>query len=716
DKIWLNYTHTLFGGLKDLTDMSDPTIEASSLIKTSYKKLANRLSYAYDVVVFPFDWRKPLPVSAQAFNDKIIELLKYNQPVKIIGHSMGGVLVRDFIINHDATWQRLNASKGFKMLFLGSPLGGSVRIMTVLFGVDSIINSLNKLDRVHSKKELLTMFSGMPGLLCLLPLSTDVGNDFADVQTWIDFRSVCGDDCWPIPKQSDLDAFRVYRDHVLEKRESIDYTNMIYIAGKDKATPFGCRCNKDLPELEFLATAEGDQSVTWESGIPQQLHDAKAVYYVDVSHGQLANDPKIFGGIEELLERGTTSQLSRSKPQVRGEEKVFRMPPSYVFDPSQWGIEEALFGSSVPEQEIASSQIPVTISVSNGDLAYASFPVMVGHFKNDGILYAEKAIDHKLDKILSARHDLGLYPGDIGSSDVLLNHCEEESFKGAIIVGLGEAGHLTAHLLAKTVAQGVANYLLNIKNQTAYKGHIGISTLIIGCGYGGLSQESSIKAIMEGVYEANEKVSKLHKAGSRTIQHIEFVEVYEEKAVGALYALSKLQRKEGQTLNFMVGEQGIKKLFGAKRRLLYDASEDWWHRITVKFKHSTEGPYERSSLVFGAATGDAREEERQLYSSTALIDLFVGQVSTENNWSARSAKTLFELMIPNDFKERLKRKGNITLVLDKATAAYPWELLQDHTHNAEPLCVGAGMIRQLSTANYRISIKRVANDRALVIG
>jgi alpha-beta hydrolase superfamily lysophospholipase len=84
-------------------------------------------------VVFPFDWRKPLPDSAADLNEKIKELMTINQPIKIIGHSMGGVLVRDFIIQHDETWQLLNESEGFKLLFLGSPLGGSHRILTVLF-------------------------------------------------------------------------------------------------------------------------------------------------------------------------------------------------------------------------------------------------------------------------------------------------------------------------------------------------------------------------------------------------------------------------------------------------------------------------------------------------------------------------------------------------------------------------------------------------------
>ena len=439
DKIWLAYIKSVFGGLMDMLQVDDKTITATSLIQTSYKKLADRLSYKYDVVVYPFDWRRQLNDCAKELNDKIKDLLKFNQPIKMIGHSMGGLLIRDFVINYDDTWKQLNASKGFKILFLGSPLGGSHRILTVLFGMDSIINSLNFLDRVHTKKELLEMFCAFPGILSLLPLSTDKDNDFADAATWEKMRAALGDGGWPLPGKAYLDSFKAYRDHIIAKRDGIDYTNMIYIAGKDKATPCGYY-NDEIPprtELVFLVTGEGDQSVTWETGIPSQLIEKKAVYYVDASHGALANTPAIFDGIEEILDTGATTLLSTARPAVRSEAKVFRMPEVYNFDVSERGLENAVFGIEEGQDPIT-SQVPIAVSVSNGDLSYASFPVLAGHFNNDGILYAEKSIDCNLNWMLSARHKLGLYPGEIGTNSLIMTNAGEYDFAGAIIVGLGD--------------------------------------------------------------------------------------------------------------------------------------------------------------------------------------------------------------------------------------------------------------------------------------
>jgi hypothetical protein len=712
DKIWLAYLHTITGGLRDLVYTADSNITANSLIETSYGRLAKNLSQTYEVIIYPFDWRRPLKECAADFNDMIIKLLNLKQPIKIIGHSMGGVLVRDFIIYHNDTWQQLNASKDFRLLFLGSPLGGSYRIPAVLFGNDAIINSLNLLDRVHTKKELINIFVNFPGILSLLPLTTGTNErgesrDFGDIATWEKMKDALDDSTWPIPSKTDLDHFREYRETINSKKEQIDYSNMVYIAGKDKHTACDYFNDNILPgrELVFLYTGEGDQSVTWESGIPQKMIDAKTVYYVNATHGALANEPSIFPGIGEILQKGKTSLLTRTQPSIRGEEKLFRMPDVYNFDLSEKGIENAVFGITESNEQLV-SQIPLSVSVSHGDLAYATFPVLAGHFLNDGILYAERVIDKLMNGTLTARHTLGIYPGAIGTSAALASNTTESDFPGAIIVGLGEPGMLTAFLLSQTTEQAISKYLLDISNHPDDGKEVGISALIIGCGYGGLTVESSIKAIIEGINNANNKVAELYKNNIRTVQYIEFIELYEDKALNCMYALRKIESKENNNYNIRIGNKKFKILFGSKKRMPVDFMEEWWRRFTIKSKPAKEGSNEVPSLVFNVSTGDAREEEKELFSSTPLIDLFIEQISTQNSWTPCYAKTLFELMIPNDFKDQLKKKGSISWILEKETASYPWELLQDSSMNAKPLCVNAGMIRQLSTKDYRSNINR----------
>ncbi len=715
--IWINYWKFLTGGLVELRNRQD--FRATSLIATSYKKLVQNLSDTYDVVTFPFDWRLPLTETAKLLDKKILGLLKYKQPVKLIGHSMGGVLIRDFIATHPDTWSLLNNSNGFRLIFLGAPLGGSFRIPAVLFGKDGIIDKLAKIDLAHSKKELLEVFSGFQGLLSLLPLSTDADNDFASMATWQLMKKGIDEAAWPLPASSDLDSFGAYRKLVQSNIKPEDYTNAVYIAGKDSATTCGYRIDKKTSgdELVFLSTAEGDQSVTWESGIPKKMIENNTVYYVDVTHGSLANEPGIFRGIRELLANGNTNLLSKTRPVVRGEEKLFKTPASFDFDLSPAGLENTLLGlSTKTRQEV--SEIPIRVSISHGDLFYASYPVFAGHFLNDGILYAENAIDSNLNGTLSKRHQLGIYPGQIGTSEVILS--TQDNFKGAVIIGLGTPGELTAFELTRTIEQGISNYLLHlsscnllIKPSAKDTEHVGISSLIIGSGYAGLSIEDSVKAIIQGVYNANLKFKNLHVENTQTIECIEFIELYEDKALSCFYSINRIEKEESSSLSITTEGKKIKTLLGSRKRIPINTSEGWWNRITVSNEKNDDGSVR--CLQFNASTGGAREEQQELFSSPVLMEELIEEISTNNRWTPEMAKTIFELLIPNNFKEQLKRHGHINWILDSYTASYPWELLQDGVTDTKPICVSAGMIRQLVSKDYRLTIKTVAKNNALII-
>lgn len=716
--VWINYWQFITGGLKYL---ADDDVNATSLVSSSYLSIVEFLKDTYDVVTFPFDWRRPLTEASEKLNAKILDLMKHRQPIKLIGHSMGGVLVRDFIIDYTDTWKKLNSSEGFRLIFLGSPLNGSFRIPAVLFGNDGIIAKLSSIDLIHSRKELIKIFSGFRGLLGLLPFSTDEKNDFSRPETWQNMMKGMDDPNWPLPSASDLAWFASYRDRMKNGLKEEDYAHAVYIAGHDKATPCGYRIDQDgnEPELVFLSTAEGDQSVTWETGIPARMIEKSSVYYVDVTHGSLACDPDMFKGIKEILHSGSTNLFSRTRPLARGEEKMFRMPEYRDFDLSLAGIENTLLGLGT-KTILRVSESPLKVSISLGDLFYARYPVMAGHFEDDGILYAEKTINQYLENQLSNHHQLGIYPGAIGSSDLFFPN--QSAFKGAIIIGLGTPGNLTASELSKSVEQGVANYLLHLGNFIE-TGRLeeetdtsGISSLIVGCGYAGLSIENSVKAIILGVQNANIKVKNLNLEKTKTIEQIEFIELYEDKAVSCLYSISKIEKEETRAFRIIREGKGIKTLLGSRKRIPSDTADGWWNRLSVTTdKEKIKEQDVVRSLKFKASTGSSREEEQELLSTPLLMEGIIEDISTNHQWTPERAKTIFELLIPNDFKEQLKRHGNINWILDSYSASYPWELLQDGIVDTKPICVSAGMIRQLSTPNYRSGIKTVPKNNALVI-
>lgn len=105
-----------------------------------------------------------------------------------------------------------------------------------------------------------------------------------------------------------------------------------------------------------------------------------------------------------------------------------------------------------------------------------------------------------------------------------------------------------------------------------------------------------------------------------------------------------------------------------------------------------------------------------MLSSTKLIENLLENISTNDKWTPDVAKTIFELLIPNDFKENIRRQTDILWVLDEFTAAYPWELFQTDIEKTKPLCVNSGMIRQLATTHYKMNTSTVNNKNVLVIG
>ena len=357
------------------------------------------------------------------------------------------------------------------------------------------------------------------------------------------------------------------------------------------------------------------------------------------------------------------------------------------------------------------------ITISHGDLQYAAYPVIAGHFENDGILNAEKAINGNLDQALMRRHQLGIYPGAIGTGEIFLTG--KKGFKGALIVGLGKPGDLTASELTKTVEQGIVVYLLHpgscqAPGEKAGEDNVkGISSLMVGCGYGGLSIEDSIKAIIQGVSNGNYKVSNVVPENPPRIGHLEFVEMYEDKAINALFSVSRIEAEENNPLKIIRDNGGINRIPGRMKRIPVDLTETWWSRISVS--RAVEKGKSVEKMTFRASTTGAREEVVELFTSPALLEGKIDAVSTDCKWDPGKAKTLFEMLIPNDFKEKLKKLGNINWIVDTYSAGFPWELLQPGLLDSKPLCVSTGMIRQLSTPDFRRSIKTVPKNRALVV-
>ena len=224
--------------------------------------------------------------------------------------------------------------------------------------------------------------------------------------------------------------------------------------------------------------------------------------------------------------------------------------------------------------------------------------------------------------------------------------------------------------------------------------------------------------MLQGEQQANAKISALKLYHIQLIEEIEFIELFEDRALQCFYTLKKIMATPTDDLKLEFTNKKIKHLPGGRKRLMMESKSDWWQRVTVIAEPPSDDDANNGikDITFYTATNGAREEKKHLQLNQALVANLLDTISTQAQWTPEIAKAIFELLIPNEFKENIRRQTDVLWVLDTVTAAYPWELFQTDIQHARPMCINAGMIRQLATADYKMNIVPVNSKNVLVIG
>lgn len=706
-RIWLDMVQLARGGIADLAiDRHD--IEATGVIRRAYGQLVQHLALSYEVIVFPYDWRRSLLDESRRFGGVVqarLQSLTASLPVHIVAHSMGGLLARAMIAQCDRVWQQLKASQG-RLVMLGTPNGGSHTISQVLLGREAVLRNLARLDFAHDRREVLDVVRRFRGLLELLPAPTR-DEDYFRLKTWQDLHREFGDD-WLLPDEADLKSAHELR-RLLDNPQTIDPDCMYYVAGKAAATPTAIRIDRESKGDERIvveATAEGDGRVPWSTGL---LPGVKT-WYAAAEHGDLANHPPAFPALVELLERGDTRLLPNRPSVPRGSTSAFLLPrqdsPCY---PTEETLENDALGSSATPEPPEKQRL-IKVRITHGDLRYARHPVLLGHYQNDSIVGAERVLDKALGGKLQARRQLGLYSGPVETASVVLD--AKANPPGAIVVGLGPVGGLTPGDLRRTIARGLVSYALDLVEREPLAGYraLRVSLLLVGSGEGGVTLRDSVAAILEGAYEANRGLRRA--LPSRVgVDELELLEFDLDRAVRASRVLEKMSRERDYGSRFDLSNWRVAEGKGGTRRIAYEDDPAWWTRLQVSERA------EDGALQFVALTDRARAESFLLPTQRASLDALLQDAVRSTQGNDQLSRTLFELLIPNQLKSEAPRDRRLMLIVDKRSARYPWELLQDGTDpESEPLAVRSGLIRQMQTWTFRELGVPAAGRRALVVG
>ena len=110
ERVWLSLN--CIGGLSKLAyHPGGDGVTPDGPIHAVYGDLVRHLAASHDVVEFAFDWRCPVEQEGRRLAAEIDKALDARQasgqPVRILAHSMGGVLARTMWLERPTTWQRM---------------------------------------------------------------------------------------------------------------------------------------------------------------------------------------------------------------------------------------------------------------------------------------------------------------------------------------------------------------------------------------------------------------------------------------------------------------------------------------------------------------------------------------------------------------------------------------------------------------------------------
>ncbi len=761
-RIWLS--PRLIGGFDRLAYQPGGAdgVQEDGPIGAVYSDLTAYLAVTHEVIPFGYDWRRPLQEEAARLALRVKAALDARattkQPVRILAHSMGGLLARTLQLVDPDTWTRLMAHADARLVMLGTPNGGSWAPMQVLSGDDTFGNALAAIGSPFANRKARSLMAQMPGFLQLQANLLDEAQGLALTNTW---QQLADDDvqreedknwwhryageamaavyAWGVPPQAVLKQaqdLRAQLDAQVGTAIKACVDKVLLVVGQAATTPVGFEVGAD--GFTYLEAADGDGRVPLASALLPGVRTWKLA----CEHGSLPSAQQAFDAYADLLVHGNTSRLlplptpaaaavlrggGAPAPVVLRRNRPSRRPASAL--PA--GDESAIFGHAADADAdadadgVASSRRgalpPVQVTVLNGGLTFVEQPLMLGHYHALSLTGTEAVIDRHIGGAMSQALQAGLYPGDPGTQRTFFNRQLDADNPwraprpaAAIVVGLGDEGGLTAAQLETTVCQGVKAW-----SQRAHEaGHgadepIELAATLLGSGGLGVSAGGAARAIARGVWLANQRLAGV---GWPLVSRLVLVECYLDRAAEAWRGLRLLA--EANPKAYAIADR-IRSGVGPLRR-----QPESGYRGADYDLISISGPGD-GLIAFALDTRRARSEVRAQHTQATLVRKLVERAATARSSDPRLGHTLFQLLVPLELKPFLSGTDRAVLKLDDSTAPIPWELLDtepadgntDVAGAQKPWSIRTQLLRTLSTATFRNNpLDADAEAAVLVIG
>ena len=754
ERIWL--AARFVNALKGLawSEAEADSVEPDGPIGSVYGALIDRLADSHEVIPFAFDWRRPIEDEARrlgsAVEAALTERAGSQQPVRIVAHSMGGLVARVMALEAPETWRRMMANDGARLLMLGTPNGGSWAPMQTLSGDDTMGNALAAFGSLFDNRGARATMAGMPGFLQLQAALLDPALGLDRAASW---QKLADDDMarlaaqslwhdegaqrtiyqWGAPPQAVLDRAVALRRRLDAQAAALggDAQKMLLVVGQAPFTPGGIVFSDT--GLDYVdAAGGGDGRVPLSSALLPGVR----TWTLAATHGDLPQTNSAFAAYLELLDGGdtrllaaldparavaamsasaaTTSGLARGRPS---RSRHASAPPSSPAD-----VFAITTGPDGGIGRAGASSRALHVSVLNADLKFVHQPLVIGHYRSLALTGTEAVVDNLVGKAMSKSLAVGLYPDSVGTHQIFGNIRKDPNNVlamarplAAILAGLGEEGKLRAVDLAYTVRQAVIAYAQRLAEQPAgAPAEFELAATLIGSGGTGISAGMAAQLVAQGTYEANQK---LHENGWPQVGQLVLVEFYLDRASDAWRAL---QVQATATPNQLKVVGPVLSGAGALRRSL-DSS---YRGAAYDFVSAVTGPLLNGepTITWNLDTKRARTEVRAQQTQGSLVRELVAKASNDADRDPQIGRTLFDLLVPVEMEPFLGGTSDMVIELDSGTAALPWEVLDTSSPqlsggDPRPWAIRSKLLRKLRTREFRSQVSDASADsNILVIG
>jgi len=737
ERIWLS--HRIVGGL-DRIEYPRHLATPDGVVESSYAELIRFLRRSHHVVTFSYDWRKPIEEEAARLGEQVQVALdvraSHQKPVRFLAHSMGGLIVRTFMLECPELWQRVLAHAGARFVMLGTPNAGSWVPMQVFTGDDDFGNMLAFAGSPFESQKGRGLMARMPGFVQLQAgLTTkEIGtaaawrrleaeDSGARVSLWHKFTSKLGLEGWALPSEEVLARGKRLRERLDGqikggRFEFAERTSLV--VGAARRTPAEYQ-SSSARGLEYVEVIEGgDGRVTHDSaclpGVP--------TWQVRETHGKLADAASHFAAYEEILQTGTTTKLETfSRAQRDGSAQAYGrvlVRPSRLRRPGRppSSLEEMLAPRAEAAPPIA--DVPeLRVSVQTGDLRFVAQPLLIGHYSSLTLSGAEAVVDGYLGGSMQRYLQTRAYPSEPGESTTFPNRRRPNPFRlprpeGVVVVGLGNESSLRPLDLQKTVTRGVLNWVKTlVHSERAVPDEVSLASTLVGSGGLGISTEVSARSIALGVQRANER---LRAIGWPVVTTLTLVEIYKGRAREAHAAVSMLTEIEGHRIRV---DSEIDPGLGAKWGYA-DGSYRGANYDLVSIENVREGATGSSAVLqtlrYAVSTRRARTEVESHPVQGVLIEQLIKGGVDGSAVDPRIGSTLFRMLVPLSMTELLVQSSRLVLELDPGVAGIPWEVLTgDGGPEGIPWAISCKLVRKLRIEGYRARPRDSRLDDAVLV-